>query len=118
MLDKDYKTLLHFSEDWFSLGVLTEAELTQCGMQYEESDDKFTAHYRYGAFCEFLKRTPRPMDAALADALYELGAADPNRVMGASMMTEIVNLPECPPEVLKKALCSGWKHLAKIVQTK
>ncbi|MCW3060814.1 MAG: hypothetical protein JWQ02_2635 [Capsulimonas sp.] len=118
MLNKDYKTLLHFSEDWFSLGVLTEAELTQYGMQYEASIDKNTEHYRYCAFRQFLKRAPRPMDAALVTALYELGVADSDRAMGASIMTHIVEMPECTNEVMEKALHSGWTHLAKIVERK
>ena len=118
MKSEDYKALLQFSDAWFTLGVISLDELSHYGAAYEANDDKNTEHYRYGAFLQFLKRVTRPIDPVFADALYELGASDPNHSMGASIMTHIVELPECPPSVLEKALHSGWKHLERIVLRK
>lgn len=109
---KDYKTLLGFTDQWFSLGILTEDSLQQYGMTYESSRDKNSEHYRYGAFRWYLKEH-RPLSASIAEALYELGAAGPDPGMGGAIMADIVSLPECPASVSAKALASGCKHLIR-----
>ncbi len=110
---KDYKNLLGFTEQWFSLGILTENGLQNYGTTYETSADKNTEHYRYGAFRWYLKEH-RPLSEAIAEALYELGASDPDSAMGEAIMADIVELPECPDSVSAKALFSGRKHLIRI----
>jgi hypothetical protein len=49
-------------------------------------------------------------------ALFKLGDADQDVMMGGAMMAEIIRLAECPSEVLDVALASNRKHLARIVQ--
>jgi hypothetical protein len=110
MTERDYRSLLHFSDAWFALGILTEGDLFRYGRAFDEADDKNSEHYRFGAFHDFLRRV-RPLSPQLAEALYDLGAADPDQVMGQSIMNVIVTLPECPPSVLERASGSGERHL-------
>ena len=115
MVQKDYKALLGFTDQWFSLGILTEDQLRQHGNTYETSDDKFGEHYRYRAFCSYLQ-VHRPLPASIAEALYELGESDPDPSMGGAMMADIIRLIECPASVSAKALGSDRMHLVKVAK--
>lgn len=112
MSQKDYKTLLEFTDRWFTLGILTEEKLQQYGTTYETSADKNTEHYRYGAFRWYLNEH-RPLSASVAEALYALGASDPDPAMGEAIMADIIGLAECPPSAVAKALASGRQHLVR-----
>jgi hypothetical protein len=115
LTDRDYKTVLRFSDSWFTLGIVDNEELRQIGAAFETSDDKNDEHYRYGAFLRFLRKH-RPVSMEMAEALYDLGDSDPDYGMGGSIMHQIVILPECPEVVKEKALLSDRKHLVRIVQ--
>ena len=115
MSKTDYKVMLGFSEPWFALGVATEETLALAKTAYEASDDDSGEHYRYGAFLRYLSQH-RPLAPPIAEALYELGNADPDYAMGGSIMADIVDLPECPPAVIAKALASDRQHLVRKVK--
>jgi hypothetical protein len=115
MSRKNYKSLLGFTEQWFALGILTEEALQRYGATYETGVDKNAEHYRYGAFRWYLK-AHRPVSETVAEALYDLGASDPDRAMGEAIMADIVELPECPASVSAKALSSGRKHLIRTAE--
>jgi hypothetical protein len=117
MRERDFKRLLRFGERWFELGLLTEDELLSLGREYEASDDKNTEHYRYRVFCAFLN-THSPLSQPLAEALYELGEADPDTGLGGAMQHDILRLPECPAALMHRALASGEPHLVKAVRRK
>src|SRR3954469_11276101 len=105
----DYRKLLQFSDPWLRLGLLSEDELCALGREYETSEDKNTEHYRYKVFSDYLA-LHKPLSSEMAEALYELGAEDPDQTMGQSMMSTIVGLAECPARVLEEASASGEKH--------
>jgi hypothetical protein len=113
MRQRNYKRLLEITDAWFTLGLITEQDLPLYGAEFETSGDKNSEHYRYGAFRLYLSQN-RPLAPSMSEALYELGAADPDRAMGGAMMADILHLPECPPEVVKKARQSGIRHLIKL----
>ena len=115
MIQKDYRTQLGFSDQWFSLNILTEDDLQIFATRYETSDDKNTEHYRYGVFRWYLKEH-RPLSASTAQALYDLGASDSDGLMGESIMVDILLLPECPASVLDKALASDRKPLVRVAR--
>lgn len=115
MTDQDYRAILGFTDEWFSLGIMTNALLQEHIAAYEAGDDESSEHYRFGAFRRYL-REHRPLSEAMSDALYDLGASDPDVAMGGSMMADIVSLPECPETVLDKAVASRQKHLVKLVE--
>jgi hypothetical protein len=117
MPQKDYKTILGFDNQWFTLGVVTEESLLLSGAEYEASGDKNAEHYRYGAFRWYLSQH-RPLPASDAEPLYELGDADPDHSMGGAIMADIVDLPECPPSVAAKASASDRKHLIRKAERK
>lgn len=117
MSERDYKTLFQFSDQWFRLGLLTETDLHTLGQSYETSGDRNAEHYRYKVFQDYLA-SHRPLSPQMAEALYELGQVDPDMAMGGAMMCDIIGLPECPPDVLEKALASGEQHLIKLVGRK
>lgn len=112
MLRRNYAAILGFSDKWFALGLVTRESLLLAGANYEASNDKSSEHYRYGAFRWFLSQH-RPLPPSVAEALYELGNTDPDYSMGGAMMADIVDLPECPPSVITKALASDRKHLVR-----
>lgn len=107
-----YLRLLEFGERWLRLGLLTEEGLAALGREYESGGDENTEHYRYRVFVKFLA-AHRPLSPLLAGALYELGGDDPDPALGGAMMRDIVDLAECPDEVLDKASASGRAHLVK-----
>src|SRR5688572_25550654 len=112
-----YLRLLEFDERWLRLGLLTGEELAALGHEYESGGDENTGHYRYRVFVKFLA-AHRPLSPLLAEALYELGGDDPDPALGGAMMRDIVDLAECPDEVLDKASASGRGHLVKAVRRK
>ncbi len=114
MNHRDYAAILGFSDKWFALGVVTKESLILSGATYESSDDKSSEHYRYGAFRWFLSQH-RPLLPSVVEALYGLGEDDPDYSMGGAMIADIVDLPECPPSVIAKALASDRKHLVRKV---
>ena len=109
--------LLEFGEQWLRLGLLTEEGLAALGREYESGGDENTEHYRYRVFVKFLA-AHRPLSPVMADALYELGGDDPDTALGGAMMRDIVDLAECPEEVLDKASASGRGHLVRAVWRK
>ena len=112
MNPRKYQRRLQLSDDWLRLGLLTEDELCALGRECETSEDKNTEHYRYRVFRHYLA-SHKPLPPGMAEALYELGRADPDPAMGGAMMRDIVGLPECPVNVLEQASTSGEKHLVK-----
>lgn len=117
MSQPEYKALLGFSDRWFELGLLTGAGLCALGHEYETSDDQSSEHYRYRAFRDYLA-SHRPLSPQMSEAIYELGAEDPDAALGGDMQRTIVELPECPASVLDKAVASGDTHLIKVVRRK
>ena len=115
MPDKDHRAILGFTAPWFSLGVITEAELTAAGAEYEASGDTHAEHYRCGAFRRHVDAN-RPLPETTATALYELGAADADPAMGQAIMADILGLPECPASLLTRAENSGIKHLVRTAE--
>jgi hypothetical protein len=111
----EFARLLGFTPAWFALGVVNAGVLDRQRAEWEKGLDDNAEHYRYWAFREYLA-AHHPFTPELAAALYELGAADPDRSMGGSIMAAMVRLPECPPAVLRAALASGRKHLVRIVE--
>jgi hypothetical protein len=117
MKRQDYQRLLGLSARWLRLGLLTEKGLCALGDEYEASEDKSTEHYRYRVFREYLD-SHWPLPAQMAEALYELGKDDPDRTMGGAMMRDVLDLAECPPQVLRQASASGERHLVRAVGQK
>jgi hypothetical protein len=110
MARSDPTSLLGFTDRWLALGVVTRERVEALGREFESSSDKNPEHYRYGAFRDYLA-AHRPLPPVVADALYSLGEADPDRGMGRAMMMDIACLPECPPAVRDRALASGESGL-------
>ena len=108
-------TILGYTEDWFSLGVINAPLLEQQRIDWDSGGDTNPEHYRYSAFRSFLA-SRRPLTADLATALFSLGLQDSDSAMGGAIMADIVRLPECPQSVLDAASMTGRKHLEKIVE--
>lgn len=117
MPEKDYKKILGFSDEWVSLGVLSEDELAQLRAEFDTGRDPNTEHYRYRVFQGYLMRH-RLLSEEMALALYELGASDPDYGMGGAMMADIVRMPACPESIIAKALVSDHKHLVRLAERK
>jgi hypothetical protein len=98
-----------FTERWFSLGLVPKNLLDRMRAEWNLGEDPNPEHYRYKAFKEFLV-AHRPLSPELAAALFELGAADPDRAMGGAMMADIVRLPECPEKVLR---AERWRNFCR-----
>lgn len=107
--------LFGFTPAWFALGIVDDTVLSRLRAEWDRGEDDNPEHYRYRVFREFLA-TRGPLAPELAAALFALGAVDPDRSMGGSMMADIVRRHECPPEVLDAAVASGRKHLVRIVE--
>ena len=95
-----------FSPRWYELGILTPEVLAALRAESDGHEERFHERYRWGAFAMFLAAR-RPLPAALAEALYELGEREGDRRLGRAIMHEIVELPECPRAVLEKARAAG-----------
>ena len=104
-----------FTPAWFALGVITDAQLMPLRAEWARGEDQNPEHYRWRAFLGFLD-TERPLTPSVASALYHLGAVDADRAMGEAMMRRIVELTECPLDVLAVAGSSGIRHLVRAVE--
>ncbi|MEK6239124.1 MAG: hypothetical protein N2C14_30780, partial [Planctomycetales bacterium] len=105
---------LGLSEPWFRLGLVDETILAELRAEWAKGEDRNPERYRYGLFQRFLADR-RPLSADLADALYDLGAADPDPSMGGVMMGDVIRLTECPRELRERASDSGKPWLKKLV---
>jgi hypothetical protein len=99
---------------WLALGIVTPERLSAMRVEWDQGHDRNPEHYRWRAFRDFLQDRC-PLDRDLATQLYALGEADPDHAMGESMMGQLLQLPECPAEILDAAASSGRRYLARIV---
>ena len=104
-----------FTEAWYRLGVVTPARHETLRTEWARGEDRNPEHYRWRAFLAFVAER-RPLAPEMAAALYQLGAADSDRAMGEAMMHRVVELPECPANILAEAAASGIRHLAQAVE--
>ena len=91
---------------------MTPALLEEMQEEWARGDDSSPEHYRWRAFSAFVDEH-RPLATETIVALYALGAKDADRAMGEAMMHRLVELPECPEDLVRAAECSGSRHLDK-----
>lgn len=106
---------LGFTEAWFELGIIDKPLLDILCVRWHESGDHSPEHYRWRAFTLFVLRVS-PLSAELATALYDLGAAEVDPAMGGSMMRSVIQMPNCPVELLQRAFASDHPHLVRIAR--
>ena len=104
---------LEFSQEWIDLGIITPAKLKQLEAKWATGEDTNTEHYRWGAFLDFIE-SKESLDENTARALYNLGANDPDGVMGSSIMAHVLRRKDCPNDLLELAAKSAEKFLRKI----
>lgn len=104
---------LEFSHEWIELGIITPAKLKQFETEWATGDDRNTEHYRWRAFLDFIE-AKESLDDSTARALYNLGANDPDGVMGGSIMANVLRRKDCPKDLLELAAKSEEKFLRKI----
>ena len=103
---------LGFHEEWFTLGVITEAQYGKIIAEYEASDDKNAEHYRYAALRNYIKAN-HPLSTEKVRRLYYLAEGDPDLSMSGAVMIELVCLPECPDDILDDAIAdTARRHLS------
>jgi hypothetical protein len=115
MARPEYLSLLGFSENWVSAGLLPDELLEALAHEFESGADRNPEHYRYRAFRRYLDNY-RPLPAWAAEAFYSLGEQDADRAMGRAMMADVLGLPECPDGLRAKAAVSGDSHLMGLVR--
>lgn len=111
----NFAAQLGFTPAWFAAGVVNEEILARIKVAWDESDDRNTEHYRWGAFCDFLRSAPA-LSPALATELYALGEGDPDQGMGGCIMTRVLGKPGCPRSLIDAARKSARPYVAKIAQ--
>jgi hypothetical protein len=104
---------LEFSQEWVDLGIITPAKLKQLEAEWTTGEDTNPEHYRWRAFLDFIE-AKESLDEHTARMLYNLGANDPDGVMGGSIMAHILRRKDCPKELLERAVKSEEKFLRKI----
>jgi hypothetical protein len=80
--------------------------------KYLEGEDRCTEHYRWGAFNVFMQQNSK-IDRESFSLLYDLGETDPDRMMGRSMLFDIVKHSDCPIELIDRAINEGAFTLPK-----
>jgi hypothetical protein len=110
----DFGQLLGFTPEWYTLGIVDDAQLVRLRAEWDKGEDENAEHYRYRAFSDFVL-AHEPLSPDLAVALYELGSRDADVGMGGAIMAHIVYRPECPEAVLEAAATSGRRHLVRSV---
>jgi len=104
---------LKFTQEWFGLGIVSQAKLNQIEAEWLASDDRNSEHYRWRAVVDFMQLHVT-LDPLMARRLYELGANDPDVTMGGAMMAEVLRRKDCPEALLRQAAVSDQKFLRKI----
>ena len=98
MSDAEIRQHLKFTSRWYALGIIDDATLDLTIRNFRTSDDDGDEHWRYGAFTYFLSQHPTLTPQQCRD-LFELGAEDPDRCMGTSIMLDVLRRIECPDEL-------------------
>jgi hypothetical protein len=104
---------LEFSQEWIDLGIITPSKLKQFEAEWAKGEDTNTEHYRWRAFLDFIEPI-KSLDENIARAFYNLGANDPDSVMGGSIMANVLRRKDCPIDLLELAAQSEEKFLRKI----
>jgi len=103
---------LHLTDGWVTLGLVTPAILERLAAEYMTGDDPHPEHYRWRLFTSFL-HTHTPLQPAILHALYDLGHQDADDELGTSIMMRLIELPECPRDLLESASTSDHPALKK-----
>ena len=101
-----------FTNQWFELGIVNGGLIREF-ISKRDPNDNNPEHLRYAAFQHFVASN-RPLPRDLCWRLYDLGLADVDLAMGGAMMGDVLRLPECPSDLLTKALTSNKKHVVRI----
>ena|GEM_PF-1231071 len=103
-----------FGAAWFELGIVNNELILQLIAQRDD-DDHHSEHLRYAAFRRFVELN-QPIKNERCWELYRLGSTDPDVAMGGSIMADILQLTECPRDLLRFARGSDRKHVARIAE--
>jgi hypothetical protein len=109
-MQKDIRDILKFTNEWFELGLITEDKLAEFKQHYKSGEDRDSANYRWKAFAAFLS-TRESFDSETLRRLYRLGETDADPSMGGSMMVTILQMKECPRDILENAAIDKQKFI-------
>lgn len=133
MENDDFFKKSNFSKTWVDLKIITlevleelkqthEAEMEELRQEYEKDGtlDEYSwrfscfddEHQRWRAFVKFLKKN-NDLSAETFNQIFELGRNDPDKMMGGSIMKELLDRKDCPIELLETALKSDKDFLVK-----
>jgi len=107
---KDIRDILKFTDEWFELGMIREDKLAEFKQQYKSGEDRDSANYRWKAFAAFLS-TRESFDDETLRRLYRLGDSDPDSAIGVAMMVTILQMKECPGDILENGAIDKQKFI-------
>jgi hypothetical protein len=106
---KDIRDILKFTDGWFELGMIREDKLAEFKQQYKSGEDRDSANYRWKAFAAFLS-TRESFDETLR-RFYRLGDSDPDSAIEVAMMVTILQMKECPGDILENGAIDKQKFI-------
>lgn len=116
----DIRQILHeldFDEKWFDSGFVSSETLKELWTEFQKGEDTNKEHYRWRAFTYYLK-TKKEIDENNLRELYRLGEIDIDYSMGIAIKVEILQLKNCPVDLVNEALNSTEKSLIKVAKRK
>jgi hypothetical protein len=112
IIDDPIFLILEFNDNWIEAGVINEDIFLSLKEEYLKGEDKFSEHYRWGAFKRFLASNHN-INTETFHKLYNLGRNDLNYSMGRAMIFDVVNDLDCPMNLIDAAIKEGDFTLSK-----
>jgi len=92
------------------LGIVSQDDIQSDAITCANGEDHHPEHYRWRAFSRFLDKQ-RSLSPEIAQGLFQLGAEDPDRSTGGSIMAAVLRHRACPSELLESCLGSDQSHI-------
>ena len=104
---------LKFTKEWIDIGIVNSENFTYLKERYLKGEDTSTEHYRWEAFVKFIKENKENLTQEIIHKTYCLAKDDPDIAMGRSMIFRILDLDNCPDELIDLATKDEYKGLSK-----
>jgi hypothetical protein len=103
-----------FNRKWIESGIVDVNNFLEVKKHYlsNREQNSCTEHYRWAAFHSFFRKSCS-IDAQIFHILYDLGQTDIDRAMGYAIMYDVVGHPDCPLEIIEKAIEDDYFPLSR-----
>lgn len=103
----------NFPTQWREKGIISESLAEAVLLIGRQSEDPYPEHYRWRTFTRLAQAAREQSEMQMLHTLYNLAEAEEDRALATSMRLFIIDLPECPHQILVEAMHSSSQVVQK-----